>query len=76
MAVRTDIAAGRTHQIVDGCYNRRYEYVSAVPDASCLLASRYEQRWIGGDSILADNSIWRIAGDGSSTKRLPPRWKR
>ncbi len=69
---RTDVATNRTRKIVDGCYNSRFEYVSAASDASYLLASRYERRWLGNDSLLVDFSVWKIAGDGSTRTRLPP----
>lgn len=69
---RTDVATNQTRKIVDGCINSAYTYVSAAPDASYLLAARADKRWIGGDSVLYDNSVWRIAGDGSAMTRLPP----
>ncbi|MBC7448116.1 MAG: hypothetical protein H7330_08660 [Hymenobacteraceae bacterium] len=69
---RTDAATGQTRKFLDGCANSAYQYVSAAPDASYVLASRYEKRSIGGDSLLLDNSVWRITGDGSTMRRLPP----
>ena len=68
---RTDVSTNQTRKIVDGCYNSRYEYVSAAPDASYLLASRFEQHPLGSDSLLVDQSVWKITGDGSSMTRLP-----
>ena len=69
---RTDVATNQTRKIVDGCRNSQYEYVSAAPDASYLLAARADKWWVGNDSVLYESSVWRISGDGATRTRLPP----
>ncbi|MBC7446688.1 MAG: hypothetical protein H7330_01360 [Hymenobacteraceae bacterium] len=68
---RTDPTTGATTKLRDGCVNSRYEQVAAAPDGSFVIATKYEQRYLGNDSLEVSSTAWKIAGDGSWEERLP-----
>ncbi len=70
---RTDPVTGATIKLRDGCINNSYEQVAAAPDGSFVIATKYEQRYLGNDSLETSSTAWKIAGDGSWEERLPRR---
>ncbi len=70
---RTNPVTGVTIKLRDGCINRSYQQVTAASDASFVIATKYEQKYLGNDSLRIRVSAWKIAGDGSWEERLPKR---